>query len=91
MEKLIFFEPGYDKRDPNPTKNYGIGGMKIRFVLKGDKGAVQFLIGTDWYPANTQREYLTRFPNKTEIQPCGWDIGYHSLVPQYEGSRYFTR
>ena len=84
MEKLIYFEPGYDKRSSDPSKNYGIGGMKIRFVLKGDKGAVQFLIGTDWYPENTQKEYMTRFPNKTEVQPMGWDIGYHSPVPMYD-------
>jgi hypothetical protein len=85
MEKIIRFEPGFDKRNPDPNINYGIGGMKIRFVLKGEKGAMQFLIGTDWYPYSTQKEYLTRFPEKHDIQPSGWDIGYHSPIPMHEG------
>ena len=89
-ERLILFEPGFDKRDPDPKKNYGIGGMKIRFVLKGEKGAMQFLIGTDWYPYDTQKEYLSRFPNKDNVQPGGWDIGYHSLTPMYEGQESMT-
>lgn len=85
MEKLIFFEPGFDKRSSDPDKNYGIGGMQIRFVLKGEKGATQFVIGTDWYPESTQKEYLVRFPKRTSVQPMGFDVGYHSLTPQYEG------
>ena len=58
--------------------------MKIRFILKGEKGVMHFLIGTDWYPYHTQKEYLVRFPEKTEVQPMGYDIGYHSPVPMYE-------
>lgn len=84
MEKLILFEPGYDKRTNDPKTNCGISGMHIRFVLKGDKGAVQFLIGTDWYPKNVQEEYNRRFPEKNDVQPLGFDIGYHSHTPFHE-------
>ena len=86
LEKIIEFNPGYDKRDPNPNKNYGIHGMQIRFLLKGEKGATQFLLFTDWYPAHTQEEFFYR-PRGSfyRPQPTGADVGYHSPVPQYEG------
>lgn len=85
MEKLILFEPGYDRRSTDPNKNYGIHGMQIRFVLKGELGAVQFLVFTDWYPERTQKEYMVRFPTKDSVQPYGADIGYHSQKPTYPG------
>jgi hypothetical protein len=32
----------FDRRDPNPSKNYGIHGLDIWFIVKGPLGAVQF-------------------------------------------------
>jgi len=91
MEKLIFFEPGFDERDPDPRKDYGIGGVKIRFVLKDERGAVQFLIITDWYPYEVQKEHFDngtgRFSGKYNFfdpKPMGADVGYHSPTPMYE-------
>jgi len=86
MEKIIEFTPGFDRRDPDPKKNYGIHGMQIRFILKGERGATQFVLFTDWYPAHTQEEYF--YKPRGEFyrpQPTGADVGYHSPVPQYDG------
>jgi hypothetical protein len=47
---------GYDKRDPNPSKNYGIHGVEMKWFVIGDKGAVQFVLSTSWYPSNVRRE-----------------------------------
>lgn len=52
MKKIVEFNAGFDKRDVNPAKNFGIHGLEIRFVLKNYKGAVQFLLFTNWLPAN---------------------------------------
>lgn len=89
FEQIVFVSPAYDKRDPDPSKNYGIGACRITFILKGPLGAVQFMIGTNWYPPHVQREkrdwqrdFDTRFD---KIHPQGWGIGYHSRVPVYEG------
>lgn len=88
FERIVRVSPAWDKRDPDPKKDYGVGACKITFVLKGAKGAVQFVIGTDWYLPHTQRkdrdwqhDYNTRFD---KIAPTGWDVGYHSPVPMYE-------
>lgn len=90
MERLVEFQPAYDKRNPDPDKNYGIHGMDLRFVLKGKKGATQFVIYTNWYLPHVTQEML-RKPIKDRIDlecrflPMPADVGYHSPVPMYEG------
>lgn len=83
MKREIHFEPGFDKRNPDPIKNYGVGAMEVRFLLFGEKGVVQFLIGTGWLLPTTDREYESRGIPRSA--PTGWDIGYHSPIPMYEG------
>lgn len=66
--------------------DYGIAACRVFFYVRGTKGAVQFQIGTDWYPKKA-REHLAKFPADSLIdrpQPQGWDIGYHSHKPHYE-------
>jgi hypothetical protein len=77
----VDFQPAFDKRNPNPAIDYGIGPMRIRFVLKGPLGAVQWMIGTLWYVASARRPGLDRDPQR----PMGWDLGYHSPAPMYDG------
>jgi len=75
MEKIIKFYPAFDKRNPDPKKNYGIGTVIILFVLKGKEGAVQFKMHTGWY-----------LPGIEKIdKPQAWDLGYHSYSPMYDG------
>lgn len=83
FEKIVEVQPAFDRL----AEGYGIGSCRIRFVLKGPKGAVQFLIGTDWYVPSA-REHLANFPtSRLDLQrkPDGWDVGYHSPEPMYEG------
>jgi hypothetical protein len=75
MEKIIRFYPAYDQRNVNPSLDYGFGGVEMRMVLKGDKGAVQFVMDTGWYLPNI-KEYARILPI---------DLGVHSLTPLYEG------
>lgn len=84
--KEITMSAAFDKRDPNPSKNYGIHGVEIRFVLKGELGATQFVIYTDWQLPHVQKEGKSMskiLPDR--IQPMGANIGYHSPKPMYEG------
>lgn len=90
MEKIIKFYPAFDKRNSDPSKNYGIHGVELRMVLKGDQGAVQFVLYTNWNLPNVTEEFLTR-PSKDRIDlecrflPLPADLGYHSPKPMYEG------
>jgi hypothetical protein len=72
---------------PEPTKNFGVSTVRLTFYVKGAKGAVQWMIGTEWGIEPT-RAHLARFgwfgPEEGR-KPTGWDLGYHAHEPQYEG------
>ncbi len=85
FERTITFDPAFDKRDPNPAKNYGIHGVTLRFVLKGTQGAVQFVLYTNWYLPHVQQELDLRLDDKfphLSCHPMPADLGYHSPVPR---------
>jgi hypothetical protein len=86
-ERTIIFEPAFDRRDPDPSKNYGIHGVSCRFILKGEEGAVQFLLFTNWQLPHVQEEMNARMsPGRAVLyNPMPADLGYHSLKPTYEG------
>jgi hypothetical protein len=85
FERITEISGAYDKRDPDPKKNYGIHGMEIRFVLKGEKGATQFLVYTGMHLPNVQDWLFARSEGYNQFSPTGADIGYHSKTPHYEG------
>ncbi len=88
MKRIVTFDPAYDKRSKDPSKNYGIHGVNMRMVLKGNKGAVQFIVFTNWELPHVQREMdskpLNNFPYMFH-KPMPADVGYHSPVPMYKG------
>lgn len=85
FHRKVEITPAFDKRDPNPGKNYGIHGAEIRFVLLGSAGAVQFLLYTNWMLPHVQRELDAKHSNHSHCHPLPADLGYHSLTPRYEG------
>ena len=56
MNRRIVFFPAFDKTDPDPKKNYGVGCLELRFLVEGNKGAVEFQLLTQWY----QRHVMDR-------------------------------
>lgn len=92
FERIVDVSPAYDfVRGPN-TK-YGIHGVELTFIVKGDKGAVQLKFGTDWYLKSVQDRQGARMlssPYGNLLQPHGYDIGYHSKVPMYDGQEPLT-
>lgn len=89
LERIIQWEPAFDKRHSDPKKNYGIGGVMIRFLVKGPKGATQFLLSTGWMLLHVQKECDKRILNPeyphSLCHPLPADVGYHSPTPRYEG------
>lgn len=73
LERITNVRLPFDAR----SKNHGVHGLDVWFILKGPKGAVQFLVNFGVY-----------LPSVTHIQPGkiqGFDVGYHSLTPTYDG------
>lgn len=88
FRKIVEWTPAFDRRDPTPSKNYGIHGMELRFVLKGPEGAVQFLISTNWQLPHVAEEQkrapaVAPWPHLV-CGPTPADIGYHSSRPIWE-------
>lgn len=98
LERIIKLEPGFDcirfeckfnsdKCKPGEGGSHGRAGLDIRFVVKGKKGAIQFLLYTGWLPQKTEPSGIgTRWIEKwsrTEVLPA--DLGCHSKKPLYEG------
>lgn len=42
-ERIVEFTPAFDKRSSDPSKDYGIHGVDMRMVLKGENAATQFV------------------------------------------------
>lgn len=89
LQKLTSFSPAFDKRDPNPHKNYGIHGVELRLLYgHADVGFVQFVLYTNWHLPHVQEEgfvTIERYPFTYIQQPQPADLGFPSPVPQYEG------
>lgn len=83
MERITKITPAWDKRDDDPKKNYGVHSSDLRMVLKGELGAVQFVLYTGWYPKHVQFEHKAK--NLATMYPMPADLGYHSPKPMYEG------
>lgn len=95
LERIFEFFPAYDKRNPNPEKDFGIGHVRGMMVLKGKKGAVHFSFSTGILLESTMREYIKTGRAKYEMlstdnefylnKPMGYDVGYHSRKPLHKG------
>jgi hypothetical protein len=84
MKKIVKFLPAFDKRNEDPNKNYGIGGVKCYMFLIGDKGAVHFIFSTGMYLPDTHTKWLSKFDRGGTVPYMGYDVGYHSPTPKYK-------
>ena len=81
FERIVEFTAAYDRRNIDPAKNYGVHGVNMRLVLKGPKGAVHFLLFTNWHLPHV----AAAFEDKPfMLAPAPADVGYHSPVPLRE-------
>lgn len=90
FERSIDFQPAFDKRTNDPKTNCGIHGVTIRFVLKGEHGAYQFVIYTNWQLPHVQLEMDSKPLNEIPYmfhKPMAADVGYHACKPQYAGHK----
>lgn len=89
LKRHCEFIPGFDKRHPDPQKNYGINGGKFLFVVSGPLGAVHFVMGVPFYPQSAMDHLIQHYGNDgyklaDSLKPMGYDVGYHAHAAQYE-------
>lgn len=90
FEQRIEIFPAYDKRSPDPHKNYGIHNAELKFFLIGEHGAIQFVVSTGWHLPHVADE-LQASGHGSLMKGWATDIGYHSYVPRYEGQTLLTK
>lgn len=98
LDHIIRFQVGYDcikfecrsgskSCIPNKGGSHGRHGLTIRFLVKAEKGAVQFTLYTDWMPQFSSVSGIgyrdIRNWGGGHLMPA--DLGYHSKVPRYDG------
>ncbi len=78
MERITNVRLPFDLRNSDPKKDYGIHGLDVWFILKGEKGAVQYAVS---FPV-----YLPHLKNTKGLDEIfGFDVGHHSKQATYEG------
>ena len=100
FERTVSFEAAWDRRHDDPSKNYGVYGVEILFLLKGPLGATQFRLSTGWLLPETvgcrpdpsllgirHHDYTDGLSARGagSLYPMPVDLGYHSPQPMYEG------
>lgn len=75
----------FDMRNDDPKKNYGLGGLRVWFILIGPRGAVQFQCGFPIYLPHVERTLVPTWTHTRRDEISGWDVGYHAKEPQFEG------
>jgi hypothetical protein len=58
VNRRIVFLPAFDKTDPDPKKNYGVGCLELRFLVEGNRGVVEFQLLTSWYQEHVMKRRL---------------------------------
>jgi hypothetical protein len=92
LTREINFFPGYDcirfeckygsdRCIPGEGGSHGKHGLTMRFLLKGDKGAVQFVVALGWLPEPGNYDTIN-LSKGSSVYPS--DLGYHAKEPQYE-------
>ena len=90
--RMVLFSRAFDERSTDPSKNYGVHGVNLQFVLRGPVGAVQFVLYTNWQlPRVTVENYGSYAPVGNDYhwreRPTPADLGYHAYTPQYDGQK----
>lgn len=85
FQKITQVRLPFDRRHSDASKNYGIHGLDVWFILRGPKGAVQYAVTFPVYLPNVEKEYVNKFPDwNSRKEILGFDVGYHSETPMYK-------
>lgn len=77
LTREIKFFPGYDKL----SEGYGVGSVRLFFVLKGPKGALTFSLFTDFYPKSALERWEKEKRSKPYTPYYLGFLDYHSPTP----------
>lgn len=90
--RVVRFKPAFHRCHPEPSKNYGIGGVRMLWVLRVGDWAIDWDVSTDWglpdeafraaAPDCTHRMHRNGYPSMGKAS--GGAVCWHSPVPMWE-------
>ena len=88
FQREVHFAAAYDKRAPEPSKNYGIHGVHITFTVKRGGEGLTFSLSTNWQLPHVQEETDARpyDPSHPWLfhKPQPFGVDYHFREPEYD-------
>ena len=96
MEHIVKLDRGHDcarfeciygseRCAPGEGGFHGRHGLNMRFVSKGEAGAVHFLLFTGWLPQHLESSSAIMSFYDWGNDPLPAELGYHSKTPLYDG------
>lgn len=82
--RYLTLKPPFDKRNPNPKKDYGIHGMDLIMVLSKNNKAVEFSAFLPVHLTHVVKELALKKDCHFFFEGMGANVGYHSPYPIYE-------
>lgn len=76
-EKFIFLTPAFEARDPDPHKDYGIGGVHMTFAERRGDMVIDCSFFTDWHLPNVQKRLANKSDNYYSLKPMCNGIYWH--------------
>lgn len=92
FRREVAFEPGHawSTRGESPARDYGRASVKVRHLLHGPLGTVQFLWSTGITPERVPvADSRYSYDEWMHHGASGSDVGYHADAPQYEDQSAF--
>lgn len=74
--KRVEFTPAWHRVHEDPSKNYGVSGVSIHFLLVGENGAISWEIMTGWVLPETREWWKSRGIVPGEMTTAG-GVGFH--------------
>ena len=68
-QRRIRWIPAWDKRDPDPRKNYGVSGVNLFFEWIEPDWAISLVVKTPWVLAETEKWWDTLPPRPPKAVP----------------------
>lgn len=83
FKREVRFKAAYDKRDPTPSKNYGIHGVDLIFLLTKDGEGLEYTILTNWQLPHVEVEVAAKWSQQMQ-RPLSASCSGHWKKPCYE-------
>lgn len=83
ITRALDMYPAYDKRSPEPSKNYGIHGMDLIFSVKRESIAVTWRLFSNWHLPHVRKEAEEKWSRFMLLADGLGSIDYHSPTPAY--------